>query len=272
MSLYEAYWKMNKACATGNLEWDIPNVTLKTHDNVVDIVLLSDVHIGAKAFRLDLFQHYIDYIAENDIYVALLGDLMEFAIPVHMPFTMFEQDVQVPEQIRMVRKFLEPIKDKIIYMTNGNHENRQWKKTGVDLSEQLAEHFGCFYSKAGGLLSVNVGKQNYLFSLHHGHSNAQSNLWAENEKRWLAQPEVDLVALGHVHHLAHKAVPKFTYADGKVGRRYVHFVRTGSFLSGAAYAMEVGYPPTLDGAPIVTLSANTKLIEVDCRGETIFDG
>lgn len=232
------------------------------------VVIFSDIHIGQAAFNKALFERYLEYVNEIDAYVILGGDLMEFAIPVHMPQTMFDQILSVQDQIDSIEEYLMPIKDRVIYLTAGNHENRQWKKTGTDVSRNLAEKLGCFYNKEGGFVKLRVGKQLYTFSVFHGSSNGSSNIWNEPEKRWQFMPQTDLMAVGHIHHLAHKAVPKFHVDDdGNRGRRYVHFVRTGSFLTNANYALEVGYHPTLDGAPVITLDAKTHRISVDASGE-----
>lgn len=268
MRIYESNWKLNKACANHG-KGEVPSLTLKENkQGVAKVVVFSDVHLGQAAFNQELFEKYLTLVEQEDLYIALGGDLMEFAIPVHMPHTTLEQTLSTDKQIDTIRGYLEPLRDRILFMTNGNHENRQWKRTGTDVSKHLAEAFGCFYSKNGGMVNLNVGKQSYYMFLTHGHSGGQANIWSEPEKRWSFNPQADIVALGHIHHLATKAVPKFEIVNGDLRRRYVHFVRTGSFLTNASYAMEVGYPPTLDGSPILTFHGKRKEIEVDCSGET----
>lgn len=262
-------WELNKVCSTDPNGGDIPNVTLsKTEDRYV--VILSDVHIGAADFNQELFERYMDIIDELNAYVILGGDILEFAVPTHIPEAMWEQTLSTDQQFKYTRKLFDRFRDRIIFSCSGNHEWRSYKKIGIDISEHLARDLGCFYTPNGGYIGLNVGKEHYNFAVFHGSSGAQTNIWTELERRWAVFHDADLVAAGHIHHLAHKALPKVRIVDGNYTRDYVHFVRTGSFITEPLYGQMAGYSPTLDGAPIIRLSATKHQIEVNAGGEISF--
>lgn len=267
MGRYKGNWDLNKICSTATFSSDVPNVTLDVKKDKAHVVIFSDVHIGADAFNLELFEKYLKKVKALDAYIILAGDILEFAVPTHIPESMFEQVLTPQQQYEYARDLLSDFKENIIFACSGNHEWRSYKKTGVDISKQLAESLGCFYSPSGGYVVMRVGKQEYKFAVYHGSSGGQVNIWAELEKRWAVVHDADLVAAGHIHHLAHKAIPKIRLRDGKETRDYVHFVRTGSFITEPLYSQMAMYSPTLDGAPIISLDSKRHFIQVDVTGE-----
>lgn len=193
---------------------------------------------------------------------------MEFAVPTHIPESMWEQTITTQAQFELTQRYFEPVKDRLIFACSGNHDWRCYKKTGIDITKILSQHLGCFYNAAGGYIQLNVGNQNYKFNIFHGASGAQVNIWAELEKRWAVFHDADLIAAGHIHHLAHKAIPKLRLYNGREQREFVHFVRTGSFITEPLYSRMSAYSPTLDGAPVITLDGDRHNIHVDVDGET----
>ena len=73
----------------------------------------------------------------------------------------------------MLRKFLQwsrykkaidlfnPIKDKILAITTGNHESRTYNKEGIDLIEVMARQMGLYdrFTKSGALIFIRFGEQ-----------------------------------------------------------------------------------------------------------------
>jgi hypothetical protein len=73
-------------------------------------------------------------------------------------------------QIQQGVDFFDPIKDKILCITNGNHENRAYRKEGIDISRLVALQLGIgdLYSPASALLFLRFGK----LSAHHNNRKA----------------------------------------------------------------------------------------------------
>jgi hypothetical protein len=68
-------------------------------------------------------------------------------------------------QIQHGVELFTPIKDKILCITNGNHENRAYRKEGIDVSKLVALQLGLGdkYTPTAAVLFIRFGKQ----SSHH---------------------------------------------------------------------------------------------------------
>lgn len=64
------------------------------------------------------------------------------------------------EQLRYATEMFEPIKDKILCITHGNHENRTYKKEGINLSCLMANQLGLAdrYTPTSAVLFIRFGK------------------------------------------------------------------------------------------------------------------
>lgn len=268
-SPYLSNWPLNKVCST-HKGGEIPNLKLKTDKyGQAHVFVFSDVHIGQESHNRELFEKHLQLAEDLDAYIVLAGDILEFAVPTHIPEAMFEQSLQTNEQVNAALDYLMPYRDKILFMVNGNHELRSWKKTGIDISQFIARDLGTFYNSFGGYLRLSVGDEEYTMATFHGYSGGQVNIWGELERMWGVYNDAEIVTGGHIHHLAYKAIPKRRInAQGSLERKYVHFVRTGSYVTDAGYGMRAMYSPTLDGSPIITLSGKEHNIAVDVSGET----
>jgi hypothetical protein len=71
------------------------------------------------------------------------------------------RELNIMGQIQYGVELFEPIKDKILCITNGNHENRAYRKEGIDISKMVALQLGIgdVYSPAAALLFLRFGKQ-----------------------------------------------------------------------------------------------------------------
>lgn len=265
-SKYISDWPLNKVCLTHS-GGEVPDVKLETNKKgQTHVMLISDIHFGQKASNMPLLKKHLDLAKRLKAYIILMGDLFEVAIPSHIESSVFEVNYFTGDQYDHARKMFGPLKDRIIFSLSGNHDHRVWKKTGFDLAKRFAEDMGCFYNMHGGLSSLNVGKQNYLFGTWHGYS-AGMNPFTELEKRARVYDQCDVIALGNNHALCAKVEPRKRYKNGKEVRDWIHLIRTGSYMTEPEYGRAALYPPTLDGSALVTLGGNDRTIEVDVRGE-----
>lgn len=259
----------NKVCST-HRGGQVPNVELTPgRDGYAKVFLFSDLHVGAEAFREDLFLKHLELAEKMKAYVLLLGDLMEVALPSHIESSVWEQTFPPKVQAETVKEYLWPLRDRIVMVVSGNHDLRVWKKTSFDICEYLASEFGCFYNRHGGYVLLNVGEFQYRFAIFHGYSAAQ-NPYHELEKRLTVYDDVDVLAMGNNHFLGEKLVVKKRVIDGVESRKLIHLVRTGSFISEPDYGRAAQYPPTPDGAPFVMLGSESHQVLVDANGELRF--
>jgi hypothetical protein len=266
----EDAYALNKTCA-GNVGVNVPEIPLKySEGKKTNIILFSDLHMGAKAFNTELFEKFLGLVEEMNAYVILVGDLWELAFPSRHEQAPLEEDLDAHEQYKLAEKYFMPLRDRVLFSTRGNHDARVWKKTGFDMARKFASDLGCFYNVNGGYLRVNVGTQTYTFSLFHGFS-AAADPFRELQNRLATYDESDVMAMGNNHYLGVRRVVKKRIVDGVEVRHPVYLVRTGAFLSEPEYSREAQYAPTFEGCPIITLSGTKRNIVVDVDGEAKFD-
>lgn len=238
-------------------------------DHKLYIWTLSDVHWGANDCDTEKFLRYIAWAKQTpNLKIILMGDLMENAIPTHIPEASFEQAKQPKTQLDELVEILMPLKSKVIAIITGNHELRTFYKTNFDPSEMLAMQLNIphTYKKYGGYLYIQVGKQKYTFAIHHGASASLNNMELDLRKLQKIYPGAHVYCVGHNHALGgRRYVVRDPDPKGVLSyiEREIIYVRTGSFLKYAAYAERKLYEPQRTGSAIVKLYDDNFVIGVD---------
>ena len=112
---------------------------LNTNIDKITIIPISDVHIGDKTTNLKAFKEVIERIKnEPNTYTILNGDLCNIALK-NSKSDVYSDELTPMEQVLQIINFLEPIKDKILVMSNGNHEDRITKDTSIDVLYLVAK-------------------------------------------------------------------------------------------------------------------------------------
>lgn len=122
--------------------------------NSVEIHTFADLHIGDKHCDMDDIKKRIEYVKEKDnAYIILNGDIMNNATKTSVSDS-YAEELSPMEQISRFVELFEPVKDKILCCTSGNHENRTYNKEGIDITRLCARELGVEkrYSKTGALL------------------------------------------------------------------------------------------------------------------------
>ena len=72
----------------------------------------------------------------------------------------YTQTLSPMEQINQITELFKPIKKKILCAVLGNHENRSYKKEGIDPMRCICDRLGCAerYSSTGALLFLRFGR------------------------------------------------------------------------------------------------------------------
>ena len=135
---------------------DLPR-ELKT----LEIHTFADLHLGDKHTDMDLIKSRIKEVKEKEnAYCILNGDLLNNATKTSVSDS-YAEDIPPMEQIQRGIYLFEPIKDKILAITTGNHEGRTYQKEGIDLTEVMARQMAMHdkFSKTAALLFVRFGEQ-----------------------------------------------------------------------------------------------------------------
>jgi len=125
------------------------------------ILPLADLHLGDIHSDGKKIQEWLDYIQfTENCFTILNGDLMNTAIKSSVSDTYLETLTPM-EQLKQCVKLFEPIKDKILLVTQGNHEVRIARQDSIDITELMCAQLGIGdrYSPASAVLFVQVGDQ-----------------------------------------------------------------------------------------------------------------
>ena len=240
----------------------------------VKIIVLSDLHYGNPYCSVKHFLRAVDFILNNDnCYCFLNGDLCESTIK-SSKGEIYKQVGSPDDQRDQVVEWLLPIKDKILGMTTGNHENRIWECAGTDISKGIAEWLGVPYRPEGMLFKLSFGDNNnrtkgrpFVFwsYISHGYGGARTKsakaVKAERMSTWV---HADYYAMSH-DHVVNIAPNIYLMPDnrgtindggflsGKVVSHRGMLVKTNAYLKWGGYAESGGFPPSDLSTPVINL-------------------
>lgn len=232
----------------------------------VDLYAVSDIHRGHKLFNERAWRALLDRIREDPhAYMVLNGDLVEAALKSSKHGDTY-RTMPPGEERRTLQRELEPVRDKILCITSGNHEARH-KDSDENPAQLIAERLGLEdrYDPISVVLEVSFGKRHgdaskqtsFLFYVTHGRGNGRrpgGKLNRVQELAWVVT-NVDGYITGHVHDLISRVEYRHV-ADPYnkiVARVPVAYVIAGSFLDYGDYVEEQGYVPNAVSMPILRL-------------------
>ncbi len=233
----------------------------------IEILTMADLHIGDSMCDFKLIQEKLQYIKEKpNVYCILGGDLMDTAICSSIGDT-YGANLQPMEQLKMCVKIFEPIKDKILCVLPGNHENRVYKSDGLDMTEVMCAQLGIpqKYSPTTALLFVRFGKNNHanhsrpvLYTLYvtHGAGGGRREGGKINRLADLASiVDADV----YIHHHTHLPVVfkegffRVSGSNSSVALVDKLFVNGGAALNYDGYADKAGFKPASKCSPTIYL-------------------
>ena len=240
----------------------------------VKLIILSDLHYGNPYCSIKHFLRTVDFIKQNEnTYCFLNGDLCESAIRTSKG-EIHRQVGSPDDQKKQVVEWLEPIKDSILGMTTGNHENRIYDVAGTDISAYIAEKLNIPYRPEGMLYKLAFGDNNnhvrgkpFVFWLYitHGYGGARTKsakaVKAERTSNWI---HADLVAMSHDHVVNispeiylmpdnRGTIDENGFLSGRVTAKRKMLVKTNSFIKWGGYAESGGFPPSDLSTPVINL-------------------
>jgi len=252
-------------------ESEIPVIELKKKKgtNYAEICFIGDFHLGSGNFSLSQYLEYINFILKHsETKIVLMGDLIEMGSL--STYGASEEKVGALQLLDVVR-LLEPIKDRIILMLEGNHEERFWRATkGTDsISKSIADALRIKPllpgPERGQLFVVKVGSQKYSIYAIHGVSGSTINKSTQLSKMF-GNLHTSLAVHGHNHQIFkdHRTFYGIREINGKyyTSVHEQHWLTTGCFVKNLGYAERRSMPVTKIGAPFVRFYADREALEV----------
>ena len=233
---------------------------LVVNNNEASVIFLGDVHYGSKQFDAKRFRAMLHYCLANNIYLMLMGDLLEVGTKGSVGAGVFEQECPAGTQHEVMIEWLKPLATHglILGTHRGNHGERVYKDTGFDIDKALARELGISFLSDACWSQFKVGKETYnIYSLH-GRTGARFDGTALLAiERISTSFFADMVAMGHAHKAVNSIVLMQKIANGCVVEHKKHLLITGSYLKyDGGYAQTVGLPISKLGSPKVRFFAD----------------
>lgn len=127
---------------------------------LVELHIFADEHLGDMCCDVKRLMQRIEYVKNTPTaYCILNGDIIDNATKTSIG-SVYDSDLNPMNQLQRAVEIFEPIKDKIICITHGNHENRTYKSEGINLSSLLANQLGLIkkYTPTSAVLFIRMGE------------------------------------------------------------------------------------------------------------------
>lgn len=244
-----------------------------------NVYTLADLHIGDPHCDEAEVQRLVNRIKDDPYGLCVLnGDLMNTALR-NSVSDVYGELMSPMQQVSYLVELLAPIKDKIIGVTTGNHENRTYKSDGIDVTAFVCRELGIAdkYAPEGILIFLRFGTRKVLhdksrnprqwYSLYATHGSGGGRKEGAKAIR-LADMAciVDADVMIHSHtHLPMVMKQSFFRTDAinccakKVTKL---FVNTGAALGYGGYGQAQEFKPSAIAYPVIHLDANIKKMTV----------
>ena len=236
----------------------------------IEIHPMADLHIGDSMCDFKLIMERIEYIKNTpNAYCILDGDLMDTAVCTSVGDT-YGANLQPMEQLRQCVKIFEPIKDKILAVLPGNHENRVYRSDGLDITELMCAQLGIpeKYSPTTALLFVRFGKDGkhgrpmfYTIYATHGAGGGRKEGGKVNRLADLASiVDADIYVHAHTHLplVFKEAFFRVSGSNSSVALVDKLFVNSAASLNYGGYGDTAGFKPASKRSPVIYLDGRKR--------------
>lgn len=139
---------------------NVIKVDLPKNLDKIELHIFADEHIGDELCDIKRLKERIEYVKNTpNAYCVLNGDIIDNATKTSIGDT-YSQEMNPMEQLKKAVELFEPIKDKVLCISHGNHENRTYRKEGINLSYLIATQLGLGdrYTSASAIIFLRFGQ------------------------------------------------------------------------------------------------------------------
>ena len=238
----------------------------------IELHTFSDWHIGDNSCDMAAIKRQLEYVREHkNAFVICNGDLMNNATKTSVSDS-YSEEIPPMEQLARLCELLEPIKDKILVLTQGNHEARTYRTDGIDLTALVSKQLGIYdrYVREGGVLFLRFGEtssrrhnvpQRYTIYCTHGSGGGRKE-GAKAIRLADMASIVDCDIYIHSHtHLPMIMKQNFYRVDNNnsvVTEVEKLFVNTSAQLKYGGYGQQYEFKPSNTTSPIIYLDGTKK--------------
>ena len=238
----------------------------------IEIHTLSDWHIGDRACDEESIKEELEYIRNTDNCFAICnGDLMNNATKASVS-DCYSEEIPPMEQLQRLVDMLEPIKDKLLIITQGNHEARTFRADGIDLTALLAKQLGIYdrYVREGGVLFLRFGKSSAkthnrpvsysLYCCHGSGGGRKEGAKAIRLADMASIVDCDIYLHSHTHlpMVMKEDFFRVNMSNSSVAQVEKLFVNSSAKLGYGGYGQTYEFKPSNTTSPIIYLEGRKK--------------
>lgn len=247
---------------------------IKSNDDI-RIIPFADLHIGSAKCNLTLIKEQVEKVRKDkNTYAIIVGDLINNSTK-NSVGDVFSEKLSPMEQMEVACDIFEPIKDKIIAITAGNHERRSYKYDGVDLTAFFAMKLGLekVYDYVAPMVFISVGfdahkRCSNVYAMYITHGDGANGRLVGGKANSLERRgniiDADIIVVGHTHtpmtfKESHISVNRNAKTCMEVETT---FVNCGATLDYEGYAELYGMRPSSTAQPEIILGGKKKDVKV----------
>lgn len=245
----------------------------------IELHIFADEHIGDEHCDIKRLLERIECVKNNpNAYCIMNGDILDNATKTSIGDT-YTQEFNPMEQLKRAVELFSPIKDKILCITHGNHENRTYKKEGINLSYLIASQLGLAdrYTPTSAVLFIRFGeildgrretngsgkrrKVCYtLYALHGSGSGRKEGAKAIRLADMASIVDCDIYCHAHTHlpMIIREAFHRIDVQNSTVAFVDKLFVNTAANLKYGGYGEAGEFKPSSMESPVIYLDGTKK--------------
>lgn len=246
----------------------------------VEIHTFADEHLGDENCDVKRLMQRIEYVKDTpNAYCILNGDIIDNATKTSIG-DIYAQEYSPMDQLQRAIDLFAPIKDKILCITHGNHENRAYKSEGINLSRLIAQQLGLAdrYTPTSAVLFIKVGEESrnrkdskgqlrrisYTIYVLHGSGGGRKEGSKANRLADMASIiDTDIYIHSHTHlpMIMKQAFHRIDIHNDAVAVVDKLFVNTAANLNYGGYGEAAELKPTSKDTPVIYLGGRKKTYE-----------
>lgn len=241
----------------------------------IEVHVFADEHIGDEHCDMVRLKERIEYVKNTpNVYCILNGDIVDNATKTSIGDT-YAQVFNPMEQLRRAVELFSPIKDKILCITHGNHENRTYKKEGINLSSLMAIELGLSdkYTPTSAVIFVRFGRgSSYtrhrkvlytIYALHGSGGGRKEGAKAIRLADMASIVDCDIYIHSHTHlpMIIREAFVRLDNKNSTIAEVDKLFVNTAANLKYGGYGEAGEFKPSSRKTPVIYLSGIKKEYE-----------
>ncbi len=235
----------------------------------IELHIFADEHIGDAHCDMDRLLERIEYVKNTpNAYCIMNGDILDNATKTSVG-DVYAQVFDPMDQLSRAVKLFGPIKDKILCITHGNHENRTYKNEGVNLSSLIAAQLGLDgrYSPTAAVIFLRFGKDSFnrkirytIYTLHGSGGGRKEGGKANRLAEMASIIDTDIYIHSHTHlpMIIRQAFHRVDVINSKVQLVDKLFVNTAANLNYGGYGEAGEFKPSSKETPVIHLNGTRK--------------